>query len=733
MMTSPSSDSGYMQKIFRFASWLMLSRRVAVFLTVAALLSCLATYLVLTKRSTDIDTVYWLLNLDLVLLLLMGTLISSQIVRLWSEKKRGIAGAKLHVRLVFVFGLLAAAPAILMAIFSSIFLYFGIHAWFNDRVGTAVQESLEVAQAYLREHQQVIRADVLAMANDLNREAAELVKNKEDFNEYMQMQSQLRNLPEAIILTSGGDLRAYSKLSFTLEHKKLPQKILQDAKNGNVVLMTGDGHDRIRALVKLDRFLDSYLYVGRLVDASVLAHMQKTEEAVREYTSLLGRKSQLQVSVTAMFMVVALLLLLAAIWFGLVFSKQLVIPISSLIRAAERVRKGDLGARVLESVQDDEIAMLGRAFNRMTSQIQGQRDELIAANQMLDERRRFTEAVLSGASSGIIGLDAAGVITLANSRAGELLIGGDFLELTGEKLVKFIPKTAELLQKAHQTPDKPASLQLEFAVVNSPLKTLFLRITAEQGGEGFVATIDDISALVSAQKKSAWADVARRIAHEIKNPLTPIQLSAERLKRRYLPQIHNDPETFEKCTDIIIRQVNDIGHMVNAFSAYARMPVARKQMENIVETCQDALVLQNQAYPDIRFDFIASEPVIMVNCDPSQLTQVITNLLQNAIDSIQENQEQTSYKGNINLAIEQKGENIFISVEDNGIGLPEKVRDQLLEPYVTTKKKGSGLGLAIVKKIMEDHDGSVVLEDNICQNIKSGVKVTIIFPRDVKS
>ncbi|MCK5555718.1 MAG: two-component sensor histidine kinase, partial [Alphaproteobacteria bacterium] len=315
-MSSSLADSGYMQKILRFASWLVLSRRVAVFLTVAAVLSCLATYSVLTKRSTDIDTVYWLLNLDLVLLLLMGTLVSRQIVRLWSEKKRGIAGAKLHVRLVFVFGLLAAAPAILMAIFSSIFLYFGIHAWFNDRVGTAVQESLEVAQAYLREHQQVMKADVLAMANDLNREAASLAVNQGAFNEYMQTQSQLRNLPEAIVLTSNRDLRANSKLSFTLKLEKLTQKVLQDARNGDVVLMTGDGHDRIRALVKLDRFLDSYLYVGRLVDASVLMHVKTTEEAVKEYTTLLGRKSQLQVSVTAMFMAVALLLLLAAVWFG---------------------------------------------------------------------------------------------------------------------------------------------------------------------------------------------------------------------------------------------------------------------------------------------------------------------------------------------------------------------------------------------------------------------------------
>jgi len=722
-----------LQAFGNLISKLTLSRRVAVFLAAAAVLSCVATYIVLTKRSNDIDTVYWLLNLDLVLLLLIGTVIAHQIARLWSERKRGIAGAKLHVRLVFVFGVLAATPAIMMAIFSSIFLYFGIHVWFNDRVSTAIHASLEVAQAYLNEHQQVIRADVLAMANDLNREASELTYNQEAFNGYMQTQSQLRNLPEAIVVTSSGQTIARSRLSFTLELDNIPQKVLREAQNGDVVLMTGDRHDRIRALIKLDRYFDSYLYVGRLVDANVLAHIQTTENAVREYTTLQGKKSQLQVSVTAIFLVVALILLLAAIWSGLVFAEQMVTPIGALILAAERVRAGAIGVRVPDSANDDEIRLLGRAFNRMTSQIEGQRDELIAANRMLDERRRFTEAVLSGASSGVIGLDKQGRITLANSRAEELLIGDSPRDFAGARFADFIPEAAELLQKVYQSPEKPASLQLEFAAGDGPRRTLFLRITTESGGDGAVATIDDISALVSAQRKAAWADVARRIAHEIKNPLTPIHLSAERLKRKYLPQIHDDPETFEKCTDIIIRQVNEIGHMVNEFSAYARMPMATKQPENIVDVCQDALVLQRHAYPDIRFGFSASEPVIRSNCDRSQLTQVITNLLQNAIDSIHERQQQTPGEGHVKLVVEQKGENVAISVEDNGIGLPEKGRDQLLEPYVTTKKKGSGLGLAIVKKIMEDHAGSVLLEDSVRQDTEYGAKVTIVFPTDVRS
>lgn len=708
-----NSNTTFLQPLLRRLSDLTLSGRVAVILTVAAVVSGIATYVVLTRQSTDISTAYLMLNLDLVLLLMLGTVVARQVVRLWGSRKRGVAGSRLHMRFVFVFSLLAAAPAVLMAIFSSIFLYFGVQAWFNDRVGTAVTESLEVAQAYLREHQQVMRADVLAMASDLNREASQLLDNSTGFDQFMTTQSRLRNLPEAVVIQSDGDMLAQAALSLTLSLDRVPQKFFTEADKGDVVLITGSSNDRIRALVKLDRFIDAYLYVGRVVDATVLAHVQTTERAVAEYTTLEGRQSQLQISMTLMFIAVALLLLLAAVWFGLVFSQQLVAPIGALIVAAERVRSGDLSTRVEAAGVDDEIAVLGGAFNRMTSQLQRQQEELLSANRML-------EAVLSGASSGVIGLDRKGIIVLANARAEELLKGASNDSLVGSSLTTYIPD-------AMAADDKP--IQFEYAIANGPRRTLLARVTQEDGGAGAVATIDDISALVSAQRKAAWADVARRIAHEIKNPLTPIQLSAERLKRKYLPQINDDPETFEKCTETIIRQVEDIGHMVNEFSAYARMPLPVKKMENVVTVCQDALVLQRQAHPDIGFGFIASEPDITADCDRSQLTQVITNLLQNAIDSIHERQHDRPGEGRVKVVVENKAGNISISIEDNGVGLPENMREQLLEPYVTTKKKGSGLGLAIVRKIMEDHGGSISIEDNFAEGeIKSGAKAVIVFP-----
>ncbi|HYD19555.1 MAG TPA: PAS domain-containing sensor histidine kinase [Patescibacteria group bacterium] len=719
-------------RLMRAAERISQMRYFTISLTLVSLVSCIVTGAVMSAPAADTNAGYWLLNFDLVLLLLLSAVIARHVARVWMERRRGIAGSKLHVRLVSHFILLAAAPAIMMAVFSSVFLYYGVHAWFNERVSTAIIESQEVARAYLKEHTQVMRADVLAMANDLNRGAAELTNNPQLMSKVVETQSMLRNLSEVVIFRADRSIIARSRLSFSLELDLPSDRTLEQAEAGDVVLIPSpDGGDRIRALVKLDRYIDAYLYVGRLIDASVLAHMQTTQTAVDEYQVLEGRQKQMQILAMGMFIAVALLLLLAAVWFGLAFSEQLVAPVSALITATERIRAGDLSARVANSDQDDEIGMLGRAFNRMTSQLEAQQSELLTANRMMDERRKFTEAILSGASSGVVGLSREGIITLANQMAQELLQGDSAAPLTGRKLVEFIPDAEEILAKALQDQDRAWPLQTEYAIGAGPRKTILVRVTAAEGGEWAVATVDDISNLVSAQRKAAWADVARRIAHEIKNPLTPIQLSAERLKRKYLPQIKDDPETFEKCTETIIRQVGDIGHMVNEFSAYARMPVPVKRIENIVEVCQDALILQRQAHPDIGFGFIAAGPVVEANCDRSQLTQVMTNLLQNAIDSIYERQESQPGDGRIKIVVEQKGSNISLTVEDNGTGLPARVKDQILEPYVTTKKKGSGLGLAIVKKIMEDHEGSVVLEDSLNQDAKSGAKAILVFPRDV--
>ncbi len=697
-----------------------LENRLAVFLICAGVVSGFATYASLRAVppfGDDPNTVIWLLNLDLVILLLLVTLIAKRIVDVLSGRKRGIAGSKLHVRLVYIFSILAAAPAIIMTVFSAYFFHFGVQTWFSERVRTAVNESQAVAEAYLEEHQQVIRADVLAMATDLNRQATILTGDQAKLNRVMRTQSILRNLSEAILFDGSGRILAASGLALTLEVEEISSESMEEARQGEVVMLTSGDDNRVRALMKLDNYVDIFLFVGRMVDPDVLARVSSTRQVSEEYARLEGHYSELQVMVTLIFVVVALVLLLAAIWLGLVLARQLVAPIGTLISASDRVRAGDLTARVPEFETLDEFDYLARSFNRMTSQIQEQRDELVEANRLLDYRRRFTETILAGVSSGVIGVNESGVITMANASAADLL-QKSVEALTGSNIADILPEIEELLMEAHQRSGRMTQSEVFYSGVDDIRRTFLVRIAIELIGDqdkGAVITFDDITELQSAQRKAAWADVARRIAHEIRNPLTPIQLSAERLKRKYLKEIKTDPETFSQCTDTIIRQVDDIGRMVNEFSSFARMPEPVMKAENLMKHVRDTLVLQQQAHPDIGINLIATESDrknLPVRCDSQQVRQALTNLLQNAIDSIKATQKTggEDYKGQVDVLVSRFEDEAVICFSDNGPGLPkDEDPGRLTEPYVTHKEKGTGLGLAIVKKIMEDHKGRLLI------------------------
>lgn len=697
---------------------------LAFLLALAAPVCGLATYAALsaaTPFGNDTTTVIWLLNADLAILLLFIALIARRIVLLWSGRRRGLPGARLHARLVFIFSLLAAIPAIVMTVFSAAFFHFGVQTWFSDRVRTAIDESQAVAEAYLQEHQQVIRADTLAMAGDIDRQAPFLIANEEAFESVVQTQSFLRNLSEAIVFDGAGRILAQSGLSFTLSFESIPEYELDRARDGEVVVMTGGDDDRVRALVHLDNFTtDAFLFVGRMVDAKVLSHLTATHEASQEYRQLETRYSDFQVTAILIFVVVGLVMILAAIWAGLVLAGQLVRPIGSLVEVAERVRSGDLTARVPAPGTLDEFDVLAGAFNRMTGQIEAQQDDLVSANRQLDTRRRFTETVLAGVSSGVVGIDREGKVTLANAAAARML-SRSAEEMTGEGLSALIPEIEALLVQARAKSGKVAQGEIPFRASDGHTRTLFVRIAIDSVGaeeRGAVLTFDDITELQSAQRKAAWADVARRIAHEIKNPLTPIQLSAERLRRRYLKQIQTDPETFEKCTDTIIRQVEDIGRMVGEFSAFARMPEPVMQPGNLYGIVRDSVFLQRQAHPEIDFSIRAEGWPRGRVCllDAGQIGQALTNLLTNAVDSVRARleKEQTlshDFKGRIEivLAVADRG-CAGIAICDNGLGLPDSVEpSRLVEPYVTFKERGTGLGLAIVGKIMEDHGGSLVI------------------------
>ena len=724
--------AGFWQRSMEWAQRVGLARYAAIALTVAAIASGIATYATLTGSppyGPDPNTVFILLNVDLVLLLLLATLIARRIVRLWFERRRGLAGSRLHTRLVLLFSLVAVTPAILVAVFSAIFFNFGIQAWFGERVRTALHESLAVTDAYLREHQQAIRADALAMASALSRNAPLLLRSSLIFRRVVERQAAARSLPEAIVFDDSGTVLATSGLSQALQLEPVPDWAMQKARKGEVAVMAKRKDQRVRALVRLDRFYNTYLYVGRFIDPTVLGHVARTQEAVEVYRKLEGQRSVLQISFFLLFALVALLLLLAAVWTGLLLSNQLMKPIGALIGAADRVSAGDLTVRVAESKEDVDIGGLGRAFNRMTGRLERNRRELIEANRQIDARRKFTETVLAGVSAGVIGLDAEGRINLPNRSASDLL-GTDLDKAVGKPLAKVVPEMAELIERARDEPDVLQQSELAIARAGTA-RTLLVRIATEIiKGEaiGYVVTFDDITELQSAQRKAAWADVARRIAHEIKNPLTPIQLSAERLKRKYLKEITSEPEIFETCTDTIVRQVNDIGRMVDEFSSFARMPAPAVQEEDIGEICRQAVFLQRTANPSIEIDVSLPKITKPLRCDRRQVSQAITNLLKNAVDSIVERQAQMGRApapGRIGLAVTHKASQTVIEVTDNGTGLPEELQHRLTEPYVTTRRKGTGLGLAIVAKIMEDHGGQLALANRP----RGGASARMIFAR----
>lgn len=734
-------------------SWLrrvidaLMGKLSTLLLALFALLLGVFTFVVLAGGVPRPNQVVGLVLANLVVLLLLGALLAARLTRMLVERRRGAAGARLHVRLVLLFGGVAVTPAIVVAIFSTVFFHLGIQAWFNEPVRTALQESLQVSRGYAEEHRNNIRADALGMANDISRAGRMLAFDPGAFANFLASQTTLRGLTAALIYEPlTGQIIATAGLP-TGNNTPLPPKWATDlAMKGDVAVLGNADSTRVQAVVALDSTPPLLLMVGRPVDPAILEHITRTEQAVAAYDRLDKNRSGLQITFALIFALVALLVLAAAVLIGLLIANQIARPVGNLITAAERVRAGDLAVRVPEVNTGDELAWLSRAFNRMTGQLAAQRTELMDAYSQIDARRRFTEAVLSGVSAGVIGLDSKGHIELPNRAAGQLL-GLDLLAATGQRLDSVVPEFAPLLAAAQANPARAHTAEVQIGPP-SHRRMLLLRVGADRtglpgegpgaeetdpeapahggtGGVHFVATFDDITELQSAQRKAAWADVARRIAHEIKNPLTPIQLSAERLKRRFTREITSDPDTFTQCADTIVRHVGDIGRMVDEFSAFARMPQPVIRDEDVGRVAREALVLQRTARPQIEWVTDIPERGPIAPCDRRLLGQALTNLLQNAADAVamaaaarneggrgeagSEGGERRI--GRIEVRVWQQDGEALVQVADDGVGLPGEDRARLTEPYVTHKPKGTGLGLAIVKKIMEDQGGSIVLDD----------------------
>lgn len=709
------------------------SKVLTLALAVAALTSAVATWIVITGSDTpfgmESGTLTALVLVNLGLVLVLATLIFRRMLELWRAMKLGAVGSRLQTRIVVIFSLVTIIPTIIVSAFSAIFFHVGIKGWFDERVSIAVEESVAVAESYLAEHKETIRADAQAMALDIERDLPVIMSTPGMFSQILDNQAALRNLSEAIVFDQTRVI-ARTELSFSLAFERLPPQVLARADEGHVVVLADDD-DKIRALVHLRGMGDVYLLVGRIIDQKVLNHMVVAQGGARDYRQLQANISNIQLHFSLLFALVSVLLLLAAIWYGMYLALRLVVPITRLIHAAEQVRAGDFSAQVLDTGKQDEIATLGRAFNRMTQQLEKQRQDLMTANRQLDERRRFIEAVFSGVSAGVVALNRHQVISLNNRTAAQLLQDDEAQSMKGMPITALLPDIASLLKDAA---DKPGSLAEKHMTVRrmGKLLNLQVRVAAEAKGEdieGYIVTFDDITELVSAQRNAAWADVARRIAHEIKNPLTPITLSAERLKKKFLDQVagEEDKESFRRYTDTIARHVRDIGQMVEEFASFARMPVPVFAQHNVTKTVRDALFSAQTAHRDIRYVQQLPEQPVMLRCDERQIAQTLTNLLKNAAEGIEAKQEQISgYKGTVTVNLLSEADNVKIIIEDNGIGFPPDKIHMLTEPYVTTRLKGTGLGLAIVRKHMEDHKGSLILE-----NIGSeGARVILIFPQD---
>ena len=700
---------------------------MALFLSVLAVISSIATYVLITGAppfGSSIRLVLFLLNFDLLILLLLGFVVGRRLLRLVIQRRKGIAGSKLHVRLVGLFAVVAVTPAIVVSIFSVFFLSSGLETWFSDRIRTAIDNSVAVAEAYLSEHKEIIRADALAMAADLNREGVLLAQNPGQLQALVEGQAALRALSEAVIFDSLGNVAARSGLSFSIDPASLDEQILQDASRGDVIVLTSDSDDRVRAVVRLDGFFDAYLIVGRFVDAEVLNYMQRTQSVASQYRLMQSQRWEIQITTALIFAIVALLLLLAAVWIGLSFADRLASPISQLISAADRVRSGDLMARVPEGDVDDELSMLSRGFNRMISQLSSQRRDLMDANTQLDERRRFTEAVLAGVTSGVLGIGPDRRIVFPNHAAAEFL-GQDAVELTGADIADVLPEAVHLFDDLKTSLVNQVEDQISVRGEHGEF-VLLVRLSAQgTSGEqaGYVLTFDDITMLLSAQRQAAWAEVAKRIAHEIKNPLTPIRLSAERLDRRFAKQVEPEGrEIYRAAIQTIVRQVDTIGRLISDFSNFARMPTPVMSDHKVAVVIKSSILLQQQAWPKIKFEFDhGGLDGMVLRCDQEKITQSLTNVLLNAVQALDESETETPA---IMVRLRLNEADFRIEIEDNGPGLPAAERHRLLEPYVTTKSKGTGLGLAIVHKIMEEHNGRVELSDGST----TGAVVSLVFP-----
>ncbi len=653
---------------------------------------------------------------NLALIAVLAFLIGRRVVAL--ARGANEAGSRLHLRFVALFSTVAVIPAVLIALVFGVLVNRGVDQWFSQNVQASVENGAVVGRAYINDVSRSMDADLVTISEQLG-SARGLFGNRIQFNDALAQVGDIFGYPAVYILNGQGEVLAQAESAEAPPYLAPPRDYLeQAAEGGQPPQDVTQNPDAVRSIIALPAYGDAYLYLVRPLEAGLVERMSTSLESINAYREAQESRARIQSTFILSYLETALLVLVGAVWMGMSAASSISVPIGRLAKAAGQVAGGDFSARVDSAGAPAEIASLSDAFNRMTGDLQAQQTALKAASEEAQDRSRFIETVLLGVSAGVIGLDRHGRISAINESARQLLAIQDDSVL-GQELGALSPELSELVTRveAHIEEDIDVSRHGE-------TRRLRVRIEGGLGGE-MVLTFDDITRLVTAQRNAAWRDVARRIAHEIKNPLTPIQLSAERLKRKYRSVIGDDVEVFDRCTDTIIRQVGDIGRMVDEFSSFARMPAPRFGPENPAELLRAAVFAQRVAVPDILLE-MPDLPQTVLLCDGRMVGQALTNILKNAGEAVAAKRgDAASDAVGVIASLAIDGDTAVFVVEDDGVGLPAKDRDRLTEPYVTTREKGTGLGLAIVKRICEDHGGELRLAD---AETLAGARVCLTFP-----
>jgi len=655
---------------------------------------------------------------DLVYVLLLAALVLQRVARMIAARRAKSAGSRLHLRLTGVFALMALLPTITVAVFAVLTINIGLETWFSERVRNVVGASLSAAEAYETEHREGLKQDARALGEflDANRRATLVLGDGELRQVLSQGQSQIqRGLREAYVIDSTGEIRARGERSYLFDFEHPGAARLAEATAEGIAVIEDWDNNEFRALLPLGAFVDRYLYVSREVDGAILSLLDDTQQTAKFYQQQESERGRRLFDFALLYLGFAVLLILAATWLGLWFAERLSQPVGRLTGAAQRVGAGDLDVQVIEDEGDDEIAMLGRYFNQMTRQLKGQRQTLLDNTRQIERRQRLFDSVLGSVTSGVVGLDAGGEVTFVNRSAEKLLGASDIQRAVPISVA--VPEFARLFNRLRATSVETVQEEIKVSR-DGHLENLLVRVATRRREdaslEGYVVAFDDVTDLVSAQRMAAWGDVARRIAHEIKNPLQPIKLSAERITRKFGRLLDAEQAaSLSHMTDVIVRQTDILRRIVDEFSKFARMPEPVRKHQDLIDLLRDAVSLQEAGQPEVRFVTEFDAGPINSSVDESMIGQALTNLIKNAGEAIQSRRESgidPDLVPEIRVTAVMHEGKAEIRIMDNGTGLPED-RARLFEPYVTTRSSGTGLGLPIVKKIIEEHGGSLTLED----------------------